>query len=147
MKKEVNEVQEINTSVLPFSIRELLAYAISVNKIDAEYELYKQLENRKLYGYKQNEKFIGCIGIELTEQQGCEIKQIAVSPFERGAGIGKRMINFIMLKHSLSLISAETDQDAVSFYKRIGFCVTSIGEKYPGVERFWCECLITEKVK
>ncbi|MFJ8064580.1 GNAT family N-acetyltransferase [Psychrobacillus sp. NPDC096426] len=140
-------MEEIYTNVLPGSVKELLAYATSVSKIDAEYDLYKQHENRKLYGYKLNNKFIGCIGIELTEQQSCEIKQIAVSPFERRAGIGKRMIDFIFEKHSLSMISAETDQDAVNFYKNIGFTITSLGEKYPGVERFWCECLRTEKVK
>lgn len=140
-------MEEINTSILPGPIRELLAYATSVSKIEAEYDLYKQHENRKLYGYKLNEKFIGCIGIELTAENSCEIKQIAVSPFERGRGIGKRMIDFICEKHTLSLISAETDLDAVNFYKKSGFTITSLGEKYPGVERFWCEYLKTEQVK
>lgn len=108
--------------------------------------LYQADENRKLYGYKQDEQFIGCIGVQLTAENNCMIKQIAVCPDVRSRGIGKRMIEFIIEKHSLSLISAETDQDAVSFYKRIGFIITNLGEKYPGVERFWCECKRSKNV-
>lgn len=133
-------MEEITTAQLPLAIGQLLTYATSESKVEAEYELYLQQENRKLYGYKRNGKFIGCIGIELIASNSGEIKQIAVSPIERDHGIGNDMINFICKKHSLSVISAETDQDAVNFYKKIGFTVISLGEKYPGVERFWCVC-------
>jgi len=37
------------------------------------------------------------------------------------------------------MITAETVRDAVKFYWSSGFKVTSLGEKYPGVERFLCE--------
>ena len=37
------------------------------------------------------------------------------------------------------MFTAETDKDAVDFYRKLGFSVTSLGEKYPGVERFHCE--------
>lgn len=33
---------------------------------------------------------------------------------------------------------AETDADAVGFYRHSGFEVMSLGEKYPGTERFSC---------
>ena len=33
-------------------------------------------------------------------------------------------------------IVAETDHDAVGFYAANNFAITSLGEKYPGVERF-----------
>lgn len=35
-------------------------------------------------------------------------------------------------------VIAETDDEAVDFYRNIGFEVHSLGEKYPGVERFRC---------
>ena len=38
--------------------------------------------------------------------------------------------------HQLTYIEAETDKEAVEFYKKIGFQVKSLGEKYPGIERF-----------
>lgn len=31
-------------------------------------------------------------------------------------------------------IVAETDIDSVGFYRQLGFVVTTLGEKYPGVE-------------
>ncbi|WP_268921683.1 hypothetical protein [Metabacillus sediminilitoris] len=37
------------------------------------------------------------------------------------------------------MITAETDKEAVVFYRNYGFKITSLGEKYPGVERFLCE--------
>jgi hypothetical protein len=34
---------------------------------------------------------------------------------------------------------AETDADAVGFYRRCGLAVTSLGERFAGIERFRCE--------
>jgi len=48
------------------------------------------------------------------------------------------MIDFIKDKYTLLVIAAETDKDAVDFYKKYGFKALSLGEKYPGVERFAC---------
>ena len=40
--------------------------------------------------------------------------------------------------YQLTYIEAETDDGAVEFYKRIGFRVKSLGEKYKEIERFHC---------
>lgn len=37
-----------------------------------------------------------------------------------------------------SSLVAETDADAVEFYRRCGFAVERIGEQYVGVDRFRC---------
>ncbi|MDI2588842.1 GNAT family N-acetyltransferase [Psychrobacillus sp. NEAU-3TGS] len=140
-------MEEINMEVLPTSIRKLLTYVTSESKIDAEYKLYQEKENRKLYGYKQAEQFVGCIGVVFTEDNTCIIKQIGVFPDMRGRGIGERMINFIIENYSLSKIFAETDQDAVNFYKKMGFTIISLGEKYPRVERFMCKYKRTRSMK
>lgn len=47
------------------------------------------------------------------------------------------MVNYFSNKYLL--IYTETDNDAVDFYRKYGFEITSLGEKYPGVERFLCE--------
>ena len=41
--------------------------------------------------------------------------------------------------YNLQEIIAETDKDAVAFYRKVGFKIQSIGEKYPGTERFLCK--------
>jgi hypothetical protein len=41
-------------------------------------------------------------------------------------------------------IVAETDEESVQFYRNIGFIIRSLGEKYPGVERFLCTYEVEE---
>ncbi|WP_324728006.1 GNAT family N-acetyltransferase [Lysinibacillus fusiformis] len=120
------------------TVKVLLSYATSKIKVDQEYDLYIHAPARKLYGYYMDQELVGCLGIELVDAHQCVIKHIAVSPVHRGKGIGGEMVQFINHHHSFSSIYAETDRDAVVFYKNIGFHITSLGEKYPGVERFAC---------
>ncbi len=128
----------INSKTIPSSIKNLLSCATSEENVDGSYEQYKHSQHLKLYGFEQGVTFVGCIGIKFFNSNKGEIKHIAVSPSERGNGIGGKMIKFVCQEHLLSMISAETDQDAVGFYRRLGFNITSLGEKYPNVERFLC---------
>jgi len=129
---------EIDSMIPHPSIRNLLSYATSINKVDFVYENYIRSSNQQLFGFMKEDNIIGCIGVEINLSL-CEIKHIAVSPKERGNGIGSKMINFLIEKYSFTSIVAETDKDAVEFYRKFGFKITSLGEKYPGVERFQCE--------
>ncbi|MGG4554653.1 hypothetical protein ABEX11_20625 [Paenibacillus humicus] len=45
-------------------------------------------------------------------------------------------------ENQIRRVEAETDKDAVDFYRRLGFNITSLGQKYPGVERFQCSLII-----
>jgi len=129
----------VNSSTFHPSVRELLSYATSESGIEREYEKYIMETSRHLYSWEVNGEIIGCIGIGFINEAHCVIKHIAVSPAARKNGIGRKMIDFICDEYSLALISAETDKDAVEFYRSYGFKITSLGEKYPGVERFLCE--------
>lgn len=106
-----------------------------MKKIDEEYNKYICSPNRKLYSGGVNGEIISCIGVEIHNSRDGVIKHIK----ERGSGMGSSMIRFICKEHNLNSISAETDKDAVLFYANFGFRITSLGEKYPGVERFLCE--------
>ncbi|MGM0877974.1 MAG: GNAT family N-acetyltransferase [Bacillota bacterium] len=132
-------MKEIVTKTISKSIKELLSFATSEDKIEQEYRKYIQSQNRKLYAVDFEGEIVGCIGIELISPNKCEIKHISVSPTERGNGIASKMIKYVCEKHSLTFVIAETDKDAVEFYRSYGFEITSLGEKYPGVERFLCE--------
>lgn len=131
-------MREINSKIINLSIKNLLSYAMSNNGIIQEYDKYICSTNRKLYGIFSENICIGCIGIEFLSLNNCEIKHIAVSPSQRGRKVASEMVDFVCQQHSLDIISAETDKDAVGFYKKYGFTITSLGEKYPGVERFQC---------
>lgn len=128
----------IQSSEIQPEVKTLLSYATSEKKVDREYPLYIENPERVLYGYTIEQDLVGCIGIVKGEANRCEIKHIAVSPVFRGKGIGREMIRYVEEHHAFSSIYAETDQEAVLFYKNLGFHITSLGEKYPGVERFGC---------
>ncbi|WP_342534647.1 GNAT family N-acetyltransferase [Lysinibacillus sp. FSL K6-0057] len=128
----------IQSSKIQPEVKTLLSYATSEKKVDREYPLYIENPERVLYGYTIEQDLVGCIGIVKGEANRCEIKHIAVSPVFRGKGIGREMIRHVEEHHAFSSIYAETDQEAVLFYKNLGFHITSLGENYPGVERFAC---------
>jgi len=127
----------VQANTISPAIRKLLSFATSDKKVQQEYEKYILLSNRTLYSFGVRGKIVGCIGIEQLSLSKCEIKHIAVLADQRGKGIGSKMIHFIASKYPS--IVAETDYEAVDFYRRYGFFITSLGEKYPGVERFVCQ--------
>jgi ribosomal protein S18 acetylase RimI-like enzyme len=65
-----------------------------------------------------------------------EILHIAVDEETRHQGIGRRLIDATVALERPHEALAETDHDAVEVYQHYGFCIQSLGEKYPGVERF-----------
>nr|WP_278044635.1 GNAT family N-acetyltransferase [Paenibacillus solani] len=67
-----------------------------------------------------------------------ELKHIAIKSNNRRKGLGKKLIMEFMEENLIRRMEAETDKNAVNFYRKIGFNITSLGEKYPGVERFKC---------
>ena len=66
------------------------------------------------------------------------IQHIAVLPEAQRQGIGRKLIQHLVHVHRFHYLEAETDRDAVEFYRRCGFAVHSQGEVYPGVERYRC---------
>ncbi|WP_219375857.1 GNAT family N-acetyltransferase [Bacillus mycoides] len=86
--------------------------------------------------YKYGNK--GCIGIALNHTNRARMCHIAVDEKYRNQGIALQMIKEIIREYELTYIEAETDTEAVGFYKKCKFKIKSLGEKHPGVERFHC---------
>lgn len=82
---------------------------------------------------------IACIGIEPGRSRDeAEITSLAVLPGWRRRGFARVLI-FGACEHlGLRAVEAETDVEAVDFYCAIGFAVESLGDRYPGVERYRC---------
>ena len=129
-------MKKAHSKTIHSSIRKLLSYATSEEIIDLEYQKYIQSRNLNLYALESNGESIGCIGFEFISSNHCKIKHIAVFPTERGNGLGRKMITFICDKYSVNLIYAETDKDAVNFYRNCGFKIINLGEKFLGLIGF-----------
>ena len=72
------------------------------------------------------------------------LRHLAVEPESRGEGFGRGMLLEIIDDMQPTRITAETHEDAVQFYRNVGFVIRSLGEKYPGVERFLCTYEVEE---
>ncbi|TWT27136.1 GNAT family N-acetyltransferase [Planomicrobium sp. CPCC 101110] len=112
--------------------------SLATSKADEEYAKYMKSANRKLYVCEVNHTIAGCIGIRFLAVNSCKIKHIAVAPENRSRRIASEMVDFVYRKYGFSSIHAETDRDAMGFYRKNGFAATNLGEKYPGRERFLC---------
>jgi len=84
------------------------------------------------------DRIVGCICASHTETGEWTITAVAIADDHRRRGIGRRLVAGAMACSGARSLDAETDGDAVDFYRRLGFSVASLGEKYPGVERFAC---------
>ncbi|KAA0765684.1 GNAT family N-acetyltransferase [Bacillus sp. SH5-2] len=113
----------------------VLKYAVGPNEISLKKAvLFYQGSEGTLYKYEEK----ACIGIEVIGSMKARICHIAVMPKYRHQGIALRMIKEIVRVHQFTYIEAETDDEAVEFYKKSGFEIKSLGEKYSGIGRFHC---------
>lgn len=99
---------------------------------------YREDEHRVLWGIVTDETVVGCIGIEMISPKEIVICHLSVAAAFRHRRLGSTLIESLMEMYPVKTVSAETDREAVDFYQKCGFSITSLGEKYPGVERFLC---------
>jgi ribosomal protein S18 acetylase RimI-like enzyme len=123
-------------------LRQLLIHSVGFPdeaKIERRYAEYRDGADRCLLAYEVDGQVLGSIGLYLTAPGEAVIRNIAVVPEQRGRGIGRRMVRQVWARFALVRLNAETDANAIGFYRSCGFAITSLGEKWPGTERFDCE--------
>jgi ribosomal protein S18 acetylase RimI-like enzyme len=99
---------------------------------------YDSMPNWALYGLHIDETLAGVVGVRTSTQKHILIQHIAVAPEAQRQGIGRRLIEHLIHVYQFYRLEAETDGDAVEFYRSCGFAVHNLGEVYSGVERFPC---------
>ena len=112
-----------------------------------DYESYKRKindyfsdKNTKIFISLNEEKIVGMLVLTLNGDNTAEIIGIAVHGSYQKQGIGSFMIRESAKKMNLHRILAETDDDAVGFYKNIGFDITKEVKHYDNgsVDRYHC---------
>ena len=106
-------------------------------------EEYAADSNVKAYACKNSEKYIGIV-VFVTENGTTEILDIAVKPEYRKHGIGRKLIDFIFNRFPVDTIIAETDDEAVEFYKKCRFTVTPTKE-VSDTRRYLCKLSAVSK--
>ena len=126
----------IKNNMHNLEVRRILAACVWDNSetgMDKVEENYIRHKDWQLYGWYENEKVVGVCGFEV-HSDWLEILHIATCESVRGRGIGKLIIAELQ-KYKIN-IEAETDDDAVDFYRKCGFEATEI-RKYD-VRRWAC---------
>lgn len=139
-------IKEISSRLDDLEVKELLAYAVfpDPERMDQAVEAYRKPNGLDLYGYEEDDVLVGIIGVDASEGE-LTIKHIAVTPENRGKDYGRGMILELMLQLKPVRVIAETDEESVGFYRSIGFEIYSLGELYPGVERYRCVYEVEEE--
>lgn len=105
-------------------------------KIQKILSKYNNSPNHHLIGAFSDDILIGVIGVEITDEI-CAIKHISISAENRMKGIGKQLIMYIAHHFSIKHFIAETDDDAVDFYRKCGFQCKSFESQYG--KRYRCK--------
>lgn len=129
-----------SSGVTTTRIKHLLAFAVGEASDEKLSHILQNMYSNSaagLYVWLEDGEASGVIGVRV-QGDSLEILHIAVDKRVRNRGVGRRLIDAVVaLEHPRELV-AETDQDAVAFYRKCGFSIRSLGETYPGVERFLC---------
>ena len=94
----------------------------------------------KIYVCEVNGREEGILVLD-NGSSSAEIVGIAVSENCRHNGIGRYMIQQVMALEQPKVLYAQTDDDAVGFYRSCGFTVETEAKEYPNgiVNRYNCE--------
>jgi GNAT superfamily N-acetyltransferase len=120
------------------AVTELLGLAVGVGRHRLQHvvQQYRDDPAAIILAAVTDSEVVGVAGYVVTDT-AITLRHIATAPNVRRSGIGRRLLAAIRQAAPSRLpIEAETDVDAVGFYTANGFTATSLGEKYPGVERF-----------
>ena len=101
-------------------------------------EKYQADDKTSVFAYSENGEYKGIIVFKV-EEQTAEILDIAVIPEYKGNGIGSRLIDYIFTRFAVNKITAETDDDAIEFYKKYGFTVVGTKDVFDS-KRYICVC-------
>ncbi len=96
--------------------------------------------NTFCYGYGNIDNIIGIIVLEKQDLY-YEILSIAVDKSHQQQGIGSKLIHNAIIKRNIKRLIAETDDDAVEFYKKNNFNIINLGVKYNNTVRYKCELI------
>ena len=116
-------------------------YKPTPEKFELKVDAYLNDDNIKIFACICDNNVLGVMVLSLDEDNNAEIIGIAVAKDFRNRGIASQMVSEVAISYKLNKIFAETDNDAVEFYRKAGFSVTEFSATYDAetVIRYKCE--------
>ena len=115
-------------------------YMPTSDKFERRMRAYLADETARIYACLSGDIVVGMAVCVCAKNSVLEIVGIAVERAHRCKGIGLYMISNIKNKYIDCTLYAETDDDAVGFYRKCGFTVSEYTQEYDGqsVRRYKC---------
>lgn len=140
----MREIIDVKNQLHDKEIQNIIAYSQympSPEKLHRIADEYASNRSIHVFGCSEDRVVHGIIVIEETGVNSFEIIGIAVNPDHRMCGIGRELIAYAIRELNCKNLFAETDDDAVNFYRRCGFTIKNLGQKYKGVTRYSCSLI------
>ena len=138
--QNITAIMNVKASLFDPEILTLLKPSVfdpTPERLKRRAEKYSADEKINVYVCKICGVYAGIVVFK-TENGTAEILDIAVKPEYRKHGVGRRLIDFIFSQFSVDTVTAETDDEAVGFYKKCGFAIASVGAVC-GNKRYFCK--------
>ncbi len=140
---ELNLIQltDKNEICETYDIYKHCMYMPTEEKFNKKIDTFLNDDSVKIFACLYQKEIRGVIVVAFLEQYKIEIMGIAADSTARNKGIGSYMINCLVDEYGLLSVLAETDNDAVGFYRKNGFDITELSKSYDGetVVRYKCE--------
>lgn len=137
----VSSICDIKEIITEPDMSKLLApsvYNPTQERLQNRAKKYQEDENSNIYACKEDGEYKAIIVFKIVNNSAA-IHDIAVKPEYQGQGIGSILIDFIFDRFEVDNITAETDGDAIGFYKKYGFTVAETKVE-SDTKRYVCIC-------
>ncbi len=137
----VSSICDIKEIITEPDMLKLLApsvYNPTQERLQNRAKKYQKDENSNIYACKEDGEYKAIIVFKIVNNSAA-ILDIAVRPEYQGQGIGSKLIDFIFNSFKVDNITAETDGDAIGFYKKYGFTVADTKVE-SDTKRYVCIC-------
>ena len=115
-------------------------YKPTIEKLNKRAEKHMNNPFVRIFALKQDDKSMGIIVLETSNPKQIEILDFAVKKNDQKNGIGRKLIDFCKEEFKIESMIAETDDDAVGFYRKVGFKVQQLENKYDSeANRYLCK--------
>ena len=141
MNLKLRELTLKNEVLQTYEIYKHCMFMPTEEKFNIKVSQYLNDNSVKIFACFEQDKIWGVLVVSFIELKKIEIIGIAVDVSARGKGIGSYMINQVANNYGLLSVYAETDNDAVGFYRSNNFSVVQFYETYGDeiVIRYKCE--------
>ena len=131
VKYTLEEIEEVRNIFIEYS--EFLQVDLCFQDFEKElktlHEVYSPPKGCIILA-KQNDKMVGCVALKPIGDNVCEMKRLYVRPEARGEGLGKRLVEELIIfaqksaYQSMKLDTVAKLKEAIHLYRSLGFIET-----------------------